>query len=208
MSDAEPLVTSETRDALRRTMRAQRRAITAADRIAAAEGLAEHLLALPGLPLQGHVAGYWAVDGEIGLHAWQIRLPSAYTYCLPVLHEDGRLRFAPWRQGAPLIANRHGIPEPDVAEDALLEPESMALVVAPLVAFDVHRHRLGMGAGWYDRSFAFRRDATGKRTAPPPWLVGAAFAMQQVDALVAESWDVPLDAVCTELDTFVATDVS
>src|SRR3546814_6760789 len=58
----------------------------------------------------------------------------------------------------------------------------MALVVAPLVAFDAQCHRLGMGAGWYDRSFAFRRDR-----AAPPWLVGAAFATQQVDSIAAQS---------------------
>src|SRR3546814_13859404 len=71
--------------------------------------------------------------------------------------------------------------------------EDMALVVAPLVAFDAQCHRLGMGAGWYDRSFAFRRDR-----AAPPWLVGAAFATQQVDSIAAQSWDVRMDAVSTE----------
>ena len=57
-------------------------------------------------------------------------------------------------------------------------------------------NRLGMGAGWYDRSFAFRRSRPG-----PPWLVGAAFSRQQVEALDRQDWDVPVDAVCTELAT-------
>ena len=185
--------------ALRRAIRESRRATPAGKRIAAAERLAERLLALPFAPLGGHVAGYWAVDGEIGLHAWQLRLPPSLTYCLPVLHGDV-LHFAPWRPGDALVSNRYGIPEPDVAADTLLAAEEMTLVVAPLVAFDVHCRRLGMGAGWYDRSFAFRRERTA-----PPWLVGAAFAAQQVDAIAAEPWDVPMDAVCTELDTLVAT---
>jgi 5-formyltetrahydrofolate cyclo-ligase len=71
--------------------------------------------------------------------------------------------------------------------------------VLPLVAFDARCHRLGMGAGWYDRSFAFRRERSA-----PPWLVGAAFARQQVDVLVPEPWDVPVDAVCTEHASFLA----
>ena len=132
------------------------------------------------MPGRGHVAGYWAVDGEIGLHAWQLRLPASLVYCLPVLHGD-RLRFAPWRPGGALRSNRYGIPEPDIAAGDLIAAEDMALVVAPLVAFDSRCHRIGMGAGWYDRSFAFRRDA-----AAPPWLVGAAFAAQQVDAIAPE----------------------
>ncbi|GAA3915213.1 5-formyltetrahydrofolate cyclo-ligase [Luteimonas lutimaris] len=184
--------------ALRRSIRELRRATPASERIAAAERLAERLMALPFAPRDGHVAGYWAVDGEIGLHAWQLRLPSTLTYCLPVLHGDV-LRFAPWRPGDALVSNRYGIPEPDVAIDNLLAADDMALVVAPLVAFDARCRRLGMGAGWYDRSFAFRRGR-----AAPPWLVGAAFASQQVDAIAAEPWDVPMDAVCTELDTLAA----
>jgi 5-formyltetrahydrofolate cyclo-ligase len=184
------------RKAMRRQIRERRRAAPAGERIAAAEALARRLLALPCMPARGHVAGYWAVDGEIGLHAWQLGLPSAITYCLPVLQGD-LLRFAPWRPGAALVSNRYDIPEPDVAEDDLLEAGDMALVVAPVVAFDARCHRLGMGAGWYDRSFAFRRERPA-----PPWLVGAAFASQQVESVAPEAWDVPLDAVCTERDTF------
>lgn len=190
------------RSQLRRSLRERRRAIPAAGRIAAAELLAKRLLALPFAPASGHVAGYWAVDGEIALHAWQLQLPSPLVYCLPVLCEDARLRFAPWHPGDALLANRFGIPEPDVPSSALIEAEAMAMVVVPLVAFDARRQRLGMGGGWYDRSFAFRN-----RCAAPPWLVGAAFAAQQVDALAAEAWDVVLDAVCSEHKTFLTVEL-
>lgn len=183
------------RAALRRLLRERRRALPPALRIAGAEALAARLLALPFAPQDGHVAGYWAMDGEIALHAWQLRLPSAVRYCLPVLGEDGLLRFAPWRPGEDLVANRFGIPEP---VSAPLPAAAMALIVTPLVGFDAAGHRLGMGGGWYDRSLAFRSAA-----AAPPWLVGAAFDAQRVDALAAEAWDVPLDAVCTETDTFL-----
>ena len=162
-------------------------------RISAANRLADQLLSLPFAPGTGHVAGYWAVDGEIGLHAWQVALPGALTYCLPVVHEDGQLRFAPWRSGEALVTNRFGIPEPDLPPSALLEPAAMAMVVLPLVGFDARCHRLGMGGGWYDRSFQFRQ-----QHAAPPWLVGAAFAAQELDAIDAATWDVTLDAVCSE----------
>ena len=192
----------EARAPLRSELRQRRRAIPAPARIAAAERLAEHLLALPILPAAGDVAGYWAMDGEIALHAFQLRLPRGLRWCLPVLSDDG-LRFAPWRPGEPLASNRFGIPEPAVSADALLEPSRMALVLVPLVGFDAHGRRLGMGGGWYDRAFAYRNEASGDRARHPPWLVGTAFASQQVEALEAESWDVALDAVCTERDTFL-----
>lgn len=180
------------RPTLRRRLRDQRRALPAPARIAAAEGLAAHLLAMPELPVTGYVAGYWASDGEIGLHVFQLRLPAGLRYCLPVLHGDV-LRFAPWRAGDPLVTNRYGIPEPDIEPSSALDAREMAVVVTPLVGFDARGHRLGMGGGWYDRSFAFRR-----AQAAPPLLVGAAFAQQQLDAVDAADWDVPLDAVATE----------
>jgi 5-formyltetrahydrofolate cyclo-ligase len=191
---------TDDRIALRRELRRRRRALPAAERIAAAERLADRLHALPFACRSGRVAGYWAMDGEIALHVWQLRLSRDVVYCLPVLHEDGRLRFAPWRPGAPLVTNRYGIPEPDAPGDALLAADAMDFVVVPLVAFDANGHRLGMGAGWYDRSFAFR-----SARAAPPWLVGTGFAVQQVDTLSPESWDVALDAVCTEHDTLLTT---
>ena len=119
------------------------------------------------------------------------------------LNEDGRLRFAPWQPGAALVTNQHGIPEPDVPEGALLEPDAMALVVLPLVGFDTRGHRLGMGGGWYDRSFAFRQSKKA-----PPWLVGAALSLQLIDALAPASWDVAMDAVCSEHDTHLFEAVS
>lgn len=190
------------RPSLRKQLRSARRALPAAERIAAADALATHLLALSFAPAEGYVAGYWALDGEIALHAWQLRLPTACSYCLPVLGDDERLRFAPWKPGAPLRSNRYGIPEPDVAPETLLLAEQMTLVVVPLVGFDARGHRLGMGGGWYDRSFAFRH----ARSAPP-WLVGAGFSLQRVDTVDAEAWDVRLDAVCTERDVILAREV-
>ncbi|PZO70260.1 MAG: 5-formyltetrahydrofolate cyclo-ligase, partial [Sphingomonas taxi] len=120
------------RPELRRRLRDQRRAIAPAVRIAAAEGFAAQLFALPSLPTRGYVAGYWASDGEIGLHVMQMRLPAGLVYCLPVLHEDA-LRFAPWRAGDPLVTNRYGIPEPDVETSSALDAHAMAVVVTPLV---------------------------------------------------------------------------
>jgi 5-formyltetrahydrofolate cyclo-ligase len=185
---------------LRTELRERRRAIPAARRIAAAEALAQRLLALPFAPRSGAVAGYWAMDGEIALHVWQLRLPPDTTYCLPILNEDGLLRFAPWRAGEALVANRHGIPEPEDTRSAL-PAEAMSMIVLPLTGFDAQGHRLGMGGGWYDRSLAFR--AT--QHSAPPWLVGAGFAAQRVDALEPEPWDIALDAICTEADTHLSS---
>jgi len=191
---------STDRDRLRRELRARRRELPAAQRIAAADALAARLLALPFAPERGYVAGYWAMDGEIALHAWQLRLPRGCAYCLPVLAEDETLRFAPWRSGDPLVTNRFGIPEPDVEPSSTLTATDMAFVAMPLVGFDARGTRLGMGGGWYDRSFSRRHESPA-----PPWLVGVGFELQRVDALDAQPWDVRVDAICTESTTYTTT---
>src|SRR5690606_21314109 len=122
---------STDRAGLRRLMRQRRREVRPPARIGAADARALQLRALPPRP-GAKVAGYWAADGEIALHAWQLRLPREVEYCLPLLNADGRLRFAPWRAGDPIAPNRHGIPEPVVGDDALLEPDALDLVVVPL----------------------------------------------------------------------------
>lgn len=179
---------------LRREIRSRRAALSPTLRIAAAQQLADRLRTLPSLPTEGYAAGYWAVGGEIALHAWQVALPSRLIYCLPVLGDDSLLRFAPWRAGDPLVANRFGIPEPDVAPASLLDASDLALAIVPLVAFDDRCHRVGMGGGWYDRTFAARREAQSRA----PLLVGAAYEVQRVDRIAPQPWDVHLDAVCTE----------
>jgi 5-formyltetrahydrofolate cyclo-ligase len=177
-------------------MRERRRALPVRERLDAAAAVASHLL--PELAaFEGRIAGYWAVGGELPLHTVQANLPATLRWCLPVLHEDGRLRFREWSAGQALEPNRHGIPEP--AEGPLRAADDLAVVLVPLLAFDAKGDRLGQGGGWYDRSFAFRRTANGAPTAAQgsPRLVGIAYDWQQVDALEAADWDVPLDAVAT-----------
>lgn len=185
---------------LRREFRAKRAALAPATRLDAAAQIASRLAALPVAHASRKVAGYWALDGEIALHLWQMALRADVTYCLPVLAGDGQLRFAAWSPGKPLTANRFGIPEPEVSPGDQLNAREMDLVVVPLVAFDAQCNRVGMGGGWYDRTFEF----LASDSCPRPFLAGAAYELQQVDALTPQPWDVRLDAVCTESRTYLA----
>ena len=182
-----------TRAATRREMRAARAALGVPERLAAADAVAAALASRPELRAPGHVAGYWAVGGELPLHRVQTRLAPGQVWCLPVVQDDATLRFAPWRAGDATVANRFGIPEPAVDPGSTLDATELAVVLVPLVAFDAAGHRVGMGGGYYDRTFAFRRT-----TAPPPWLVGVGYALQEVADAGARDWDVRLDAVVTE----------
>ena len=187
----EELFLNSTRAQLRAELRARRGALRPGERLAAADAIARHLGEREELRQPGYVGGYWAVNGELPLHSVQLRLAPGQVWCLPVVQADGGLRFAPWRAGDPLEPNRYGIPEPAV--DTTLAPQDLTVVLLPLLGFDRRGGRLGMGGGYYDRAFAFRRDL-----AAPPRLVGIGYACQELPALPAEAWDVALDAIVTE----------
>jgi 5-formyltetrahydrofolate cyclo-ligase len=184
----------DVRRQLRQSMRSRREALAPRVRLGAAEALAQGLRDWPPLRAARRVAGYWAVRGELPLHALLVP-PLSFEYHLPVLQPGNLLRFAAWRAGAPLASNAYGIPEPDLPPDALRGGEELDLVLVPLLAFDRQGARLGSGAGYYDRSFAFLRDLP--RPARPR-LLGIAYGFQEVERLPSEAWDVPLDHVATE----------
>lgn len=59
----------------------------------------------------------------------------------------------------------------------------------PLVAFDVRCTRLGMGAGYYDRTFQDKTHGS---------LFGVAYQFQRADFIQPHPWDIHLDAVITQ----------
>lgn len=114
---------------------------------------------------------------------------------LPVLEDSGepQLRFTQYRRNNRLKKNRFGIPESQ--QGMILPAQRLDLVITPLLGFDRQGNRLGMGGGYYDRTFKFLKTTHSLKS---PFLLGLAFDTQQVDALDAQSWDVPLDGILTE----------
>lgn len=99
----------------------------------------------------------------------------------------------PARTPRSLRINRFGIIEPE--GPALASPRLLDVVFLPLVGFDRHGVRLGMGGGYYDRAFGFRRLRACWHS---PLLVGLGFAVQEVPCIAPAAHDVPLDLVITE----------
>lgn len=185
-------------EALRRKMRALRRALSPAQRQQAALQLAAQVAALPLFSDAQHLAGYLAVDGELDPEPLltQARRLGKQVY-LPVLTErpETPLLFAPSQPDSLFKPNRFGIPEPQVPFEALVPAQRLDLVLTPLVAFDTRGNRLGMGGGYYDRTFAFRRAPNPRLS---PHLLGLAYELQKLAELTAQPWDIPLDGIATE----------
>ncbi|MCP4391914.1 MAG: 5-formyltetrahydrofolate cyclo-ligase [Gammaproteobacteria bacterium] len=160
----------------------------------AAEKLCRRILALDEYQRASRIAAYFAVNGEIDLSPLiDLALAAGKQIFLPNLDQQA-LRFSPYFHAQKMRINRFRLPEPDVGDDAMLAPAELDLVLAPLVVFDAERNRIGMGGGFYDRSFEFRKQTESTF----PTLVGVAHELQKVDKLIPEAWDVRLDMVVTD----------
>ncbi len=180
---------------LRQRMRTRRQQLSPRQRMLAAQGLRHTFEHWPAFAQCRNVAGYWACDGEVPLNLLVATLETnGQQYWLPQIAAGQQLKFARWRSGEAVVANRYGIPEP-AADAEIIAANELDLILLPLLAFDARGNRLGTGGGYYDRSLAF---LNADKRPPKPLLVGVAHAFQQVDRLVAQTWDVPLDLVATD----------
>ena len=133
------------------------------------------------------VATYFPVGSEAD--PTQLAAAAAERGCrlaLPfVVDRAAPIRFLAWQTGEALAAGPFNLrqPAPDSPE---LAPD---VILTPLVGFDARLNRLGQGAGHYDRAFARYEQA---------WRIGIAWSVQEVPAIPADIWDVPLHAIITE----------
>ena len=181
----------------RTEMRQYRRALTTSEREYASAAICSHILRSNLFMKACRIALFLPNDGEIDISpvlnvAWQRRKQCF----LPVLSDHGKkLFFAPMTPDSPLRDNHFGIPEPMAPKRAIHTPRQLDLVLTPLVAFDKLGNRIGMGGGYYDRSFGFLRR---HQNWLQPRLIGIGFDFQCVRQLPSNPWDVPLTGAFTE----------
>ena len=186
---------NDERHTLRESHRAARKRLSEEQQAAAAAAISSLITAQEFYQTATKIAFYLAVDGEIDPKPLLSQaLAEGKTCFLPIAgqHDEQLLSFAPYDSATELMENRWGIAEPHAPAIAV-SPIGFDLVLVPLVAFDRECYRLGMGKGFYDRTFSFK---TSNRTSQP-LLIGLAHECQLAEGLPNENWDVSLDAVVT-----------
>jgi 5-formyltetrahydrofolate cyclo-ligase len=184
------------RQTLRRQLRQTRRSLSEDEQLNASTSLLSNFkeqLSYLNIDNTQRIALYLTNDGEISPHLlcdyfWQ---QNIQTY-LPVV-QDKQLSFARYTAETIWQENIFGIKEPVTTE--YLSGNELDIVLLPLVGFDSKGGRLGMGGGFYDRTFA------NKRADEKPLLIGLAHDCQEVKSLPIEGWDVPLQAIITPRQT-------
>ncbi|WP_206019612.1 5-formyltetrahydrofolate cyclo-ligase [Pseudomaricurvus alkylphenolicus] len=186
---------------MRRSLRAKRRALSSREQKLAARRLCRLLLCQPLFIRSRHIAFYLPNDGEIDPRPLIVAAQRLGKHCyLPVLAPGNvnRLWFVRYTDSTPMVKNRYGISEPRPDFRRRRRAQDLDLVLLPLVGFDRFGGRMGMGGGFYDRSFSFKQHVNAHK----PYLIGLAHGCQQVDRLKLASWDIPLGAVATDGDLF------
>lgn len=185
------------RSELRQELRARRQALSPTQQYQAALGLLRQLMKQPLFMRSYHVALYIAADGEIDPAPVAQQLWKMNKTCyLPVLRPDKsqQMWFVRYDPDTPLSPNRYGIAEPDPFHNHRLPANLLDMVLLPLVGFDRSGARLGMGAGFYDYTFAFKQ----QKSKGKPYLIGLAHTCQEVERLETANWDVPLHGIATD----------
>ena len=186
---------AETKDDIRRRMRAIRKALAPeeherASKVICAKLIDDDLISVAADPFEGGgaVAVYLASPDEIDLSEFIIEMLdrgvkvvaprwNGETYELARLRSlsEGNLRRGPMN-----------ILEP--AEAEIVRPSEVAAWIVPGLAFTIQGDRLGYGGGWYDRLMA---DAKGFK-------IGVAHEFQIVKNLPHEPHDIPLIRTVTD----------
>jgi 5-formyltetrahydrofolate cyclo-ligase len=180
---------------IRSQCRRRRSAMHPSERHKASEKIAESVIHSCWFQRSGTIACYLSVPGEV--ETWRI-IARAWRMkkrvFAPVVEKNGLMRFREITAESTLIANVQGIYEP--RDGDFIEPRLLDVVLAPLVAFDKNNNRIGMGGGYFDRTFSFLSHRT---TFFRPKLIGLAFACQNVEKISPNPWDIRLFSVLTEL---------
>lgn len=189
---------------LRQDFKQRRANLDPSQRLAAHQNIKRHLtdlLTQRDEPF-GHVAVYLAGPTEVDLQPWiDLALLDGVALYAPVIAPtQGQMAFYPLTSTTTLNANRFNLKEPEI-ENGVQAVDSSLLDVAlvPLLAFDDHGSRLGMGGGYYDRYFANDAGLHAGNNHKRPLIIGIAYDVQRATGpLVTEPWDIRLNAVVTE----------
>jgi len=216
----------QVRKKLRQQLRTLRQQLTDDEQLLAGKHLTSQLTKQKKIITAKNIAIYLANDGELNtmpfiLWCWQHH-KNVY---LPVIHpfSKGHLLFLHFTQNTPMTTNKYGIREPKLNVNQLCLLADLDILFTPLVAFDHHGNRLGMGGGFYDRtlsawftqssqnilennaqtSFQNSLPKTMKKPLQKLCPIGLAHDCQQLKHIQNEIWDIPLPEIITPTKTFL-----
>lgn len=186
---------------LREQLKVQRQALSNKQQQQLSKKIADRVIQRADYLSAEHIALYLPVRGEADpTPLFTKNTDPNKKFYLPILSSTNKnhLEFMPWNKDTQFIDNTYGIPEPLIIHSELYPANKLDLVIMPLLGFDKQGNRLGMGGGYYDRTFSFKQNNPPPKT---PTLLAYAYSFQESSALKAQQWDVPFNAYITDVSS-------
>ncbi len=173
---------------LRKEILATRAKLTDRERKTAGQGLRDALLDLPEAAMAGTIAAYVSIGTEPETAGLIFALWKRGSYLLlPVLCDDNDLDWASYEGPDSLAPGPRGLLQPTEPVRGVTAITSADLVIVPALAVGRDGHRLGRGAGCYDRALA--------RVGPAVPTVALLYDNELLDAVPAAPHDQRVRAV-------------
>ncbi len=174
---------------LRTHIQQQRNALSKAQITQGALDIKQKIITHPKINNAQKIGAYLAYNNELDLGpSLATLIDTGKEIFIPILHPlHNTFWFAPWQNT--FKKNKFGIKEPIYELSELLAPWDLDIVLVPLIAVDPAGHRIGMGKGYYDRSFAF------KKFTDTPKLIGCSYDFQIQKELPHEDFDILMDEI-------------
>lgn len=133
------------------------------------------------------ISAYWPFRGEPDLRCFMKTLAKeGQCIALPVVtNRRNVLIFRQWKMGSRLKRGVLNIPVPEDGVEVVPD-----VVIAPVVAFDRKKYRLGYGGGYFDRTLIAMNKS--------PYIIGVGYSVSEVRTIYPQVYDVPMDAIITE----------
>jgi 5-formyltetrahydrofolate cyclo-ligase len=189
--EVEAVLRHRAKAVLRKRARALRNALPASAVAERSARIVARLQTLPEIAAAERVALFWPIEGrnEVDLTALDAHLRAAgKRIAYPSIDPETRvMTFRYPADPAALEERGLGFREPDPEAP---EADALDVVVVPALQVDAAGHRIGYGAGFYDRTLP--------RFAPPARSVAVAFSFQLIAEVPSTEGDVAVDLVVTD----------
>lgn len=182
----------ESKQELRRRMKAVRNAVSVEERARFSSQIAENLLHEPWYPAVKRLLVYSAIQSELNLEAFcELAAGDGKILYYPKVFGEG-MEFFRVQDRKILKPGAFGVMEPDTDAYALdvFRDEQDSVMLVPGVAFSSKKYRLGYGGGFYDRYLAKHGNL---------YTVGVAFSVQLQAEWEPEEHDIPMHEIVSNI---------
>lgn len=178
---------------LRQEVLAKRSALSTAYRVELSRKICDRLIGLKEFQDASVMHFYIPIRDEVDIrYAMRDAFSSGKTVVVPVVDKEKKTLFLSRLENydEELAYSVYGLLEPKPEYYRLIPLKEVDMMILPGIAFDMRGHRLGYGAGYYDKLLSDEKER--------PFTIAPAFEVQIVDFIPASNHDVRVNKIITE----------